>query len=132
MTTLKISKPLFIGLLNEGGSMMYLILIALLLSLFFIIQAFIKRKSDLGKSKKMLGLAVDSSLLSLVLGCFGSVLGLIQLFDVVQTLGNVKPDIFASGLKVSLLTIVFGLFAFVIGRVGILIFRWTDKEAALD
>jgi cytochrome bd-type quinol oxidase subunit 1 len=128
MLTLSLPKFLFVGLLNDGGTFMYFILIAFLFSLFFIVNAFLKRKKDINQSKKMLGLAIDASLLALVIGCFGSVLGLIQLFDMVEAVGNVKPDLFASGLKVSLLTITFGLFAFVVGRICILIYKWTDKS----
>lgn len=127
MLSLSLPKFLFVSLLNEGGTFMYFILIAFLLSLFFIINAFLKKNSDIVKSKKMLDLAVDASLLALVIGCFGSVLGLVQLFDLVEAVGNVKPDLFAAGLKVSLLTITFGLFSFVIGRLGILIYKWTLK-----
>lgn len=128
MLTLSLPKFLFVGLLNDGGTFMYFILIAFLFSLFFIVNAFLKKGKDIKQSKKMLGLAIDASLLALVIGCFGSVLGLIQLFDMVEAVGNVKPDLFASGLKVSLLTITFGLFAFVVGRICILIYKWTDKS----
>jgi hypothetical protein len=39
-------------------------------------------------------------------------------------MGNPDPSVFAGGLKVSLLTATFGLFSFVIARIGILILRW--------
>lgn len=131
MLTLALPKFLFLGLLNEGGIVMYFILIAFLLSLAFIVNAFLKRNKDIKQSKKMLSLAIDASLLALVIGCFGSVLGLIQLFDMVEAVGNVKPDLFASGLKVSLLTITFGLFTFCVGRIGILIYKWTTDLSTL-
>ena len=115
-------------LLNEGGSVMYIILILLLLSLFFIVRAFISRNKDNTHSKKMIGLAIDSSLLSLVIGCLGSLLGIIELFDMVEALGETRPDLFSAGLKVSLLTITFGLFSFIIGRLGILAYRWSLCE----
>ena len=114
-------------LLNEGGPVMYIILILLLLSLFFIVKAFLSKTKDNAKSKKMIGLAVDSSLLSLVIGCLGSLLGIIELFDMVEALGETRPDLFSAGLKVSLLTITFGLFSFVIGRLGILAYKWSLK-----
>ncbi|ARV08816.1 hypothetical protein BTO05_03865 [Winogradskyella sp. PC-19] len=112
-------------LLNEGGPMMYIILILLLLSLFFILKAFMSKAKDNTQSKKMIGLAVDSSLLSLVIGCLGSLLGIIGLFDMVEALGETRPDLFSAGLKVSLLTITFGLFSFVIARIGILAYKWS-------
>ena len=114
-------------LLNEGGPIMYIILVLLVLSLFFIIKAFISKNKEGTHSKKMISLAVDSSLLSLVIGCLGSLLGIIGLFDMVEALGETRPDLFSAGLKVSLLTITFGLFSFVIGRLGILVYKWSLK-----
>lgn len=117
---------LLVGLLQEGGPSMYLILITLLLSLFFIIMAFVKRSKNLEESQKMIGLAAEASMLSLVIGCLASVIGIIQLFDMVESIGNVNPELFSGGLKVSLLTITFGLFSFVVARVGILAFKWSN------
>lgn len=122
-----VTKQLLIGgIFTDGGPVMYIILICFLLSLFFIASAFIK-KNDQEKSKKMIGLAVDSSLLSLVIGCLGSLLSVIGLFDMLEALGETRPDLFSAGVKVSLLTVTFGLFAFIIGRLGILFYKWSLK-----
>jgi biopolymer transport protein ExbB/TolQ len=88
------------------------------------VRGFLSMKKDRTKSNKMLKLTVDSSLLGLVLGFLGSVIGLITAFDSVEAMGNPDPSVFAGGLKVSLLTATFGLFSFVIARIGILILRW--------
>ena len=113
------------GFLQQGGPAMYIILVLLLLSLYFIVKAFISKSKDEEHSKKMIGLAVDSSLLSLVVGCLGSILGVMRIFNMAQALGEIKPDLFSAGLTVSLSTICFGLFSFVIGRLGILIYKWS-------
>jgi len=76
----------------------------------------------------MLKLAVDTSLLGLVIGFFASVIGLITAFDSIEAMGNADPSIFAGGLKVSLLTATFGLFTFIISRIGIVILRGLHKE----
>ena len=118
-----------LNLFADGGTlMMSLILICLLLSLFFIAKGFMQLKNNPQNTKKMLGLAVDSSLLGLVIGFFASILGLITAFDTVEAMGNPDPSIFAGGLKVSLLTASFGLFTFVIARIGILILKGMHKE----
>lgn len=114
-------------LLSEGGPLMYIILILLLLSLFFIVKAFLTMNKKGAQSKKMIGLANESSILSLVVGCFGSVVSLIGLFDMVEAIGKTRPDLFSAGLKVALLTITFGLFSFVIARIGILAYKWSLK-----
>jgi biopolymer transport protein ExbB/TolQ len=113
---------------SEGGFFMFLILICLLLSLFFIVKGFLSMKSDIKKSKKMLQLTVDISLLGLVLGFFASIIGLITAFDSIEAMGNADPSIFAGGLKVSLLTATFGLFTFIIARIGIVVLRGLHKE----
>ena len=125
-TFLTVSNP-FSDRLNEGGPMMYFVLICLLLALVFMAIAFFQRPSQPEKASKMIKLSIESSLLALVMGCLGSVVGIIQLFDMVEALGNVSPELFSGGLKVSLLTITFGLFSFAIGRLGILIYKWTSK-----
>lgn len=119
----------FVNRFNEGGSFfMSFILICFLLSLSFLIKGFIDLKKNNLSSKKMIKMAVDSSLLGLVFGFLGSVVGLITAFDSVEAMGNPDPAIFAGGLKVSLLTVTFGLFTFVIARIGILVLRGLQKS----
>ncbi|MFI1773263.1 MotA/TolQ/ExbB proton channel family protein [Thalassobellus citreus] len=125
---LMVSSPL-VDRFNEGGTFfMSLILICFLLSIFFLIKGFISIKKNGETSKKMIQLVVDSSLLGLTLGFLGSVIGLITAFDSVEAMGDADPSIFAGGLKVSLLTAVFGLFTFVIARIGILALRGLQKS----
>ncbi|WNH10899.1 MotA/TolQ/ExbB proton channel family protein [Thalassobellus suaedae] len=122
------SNP-FVDRFNEGGPFfMSLILICFLLSLFFLVRGFISIKKNSEISKKMIQLTTDSSLLGLTIGFLGSVIGLITAFDSVEAMGNANPAVFAGGLKVSLLTAVFGLFTFVIARIGILILRGLQKK----
>ncbi|WP_204345375.1 MotA/TolQ/ExbB proton channel family protein [Psychroserpens algicola] len=118
------SQVIAANIFMEGGPLfMSLILICLLASLAFIVVGFMRSKSATLKARKFLKLAVDASLLGLVLGFLGSVIGLISAFDSVEAMGNPNPAIFAGGLKVSLLTATFGLFSFVVGRIGIMVLR---------
>ncbi|WP_460219135.1 MotA/TolQ/ExbB proton channel family protein [Psychroserpens sp. MEBiC05023] len=110
----------------EGGPLfMTLILLCLIASLAFVVKGIVSNKTSVVTAQKMLKLAVDSSLLGLVLGFLGSVIGLITAFDSVEAMGNPDPSVFAGGLKVSLLTATFGLFSFVLARLGILVLRLT-------
>tara|TARA_R110001583_G_scaffold195365_2_gene372309 strand:+ start:724 stop:1134 length:411 start_codon:yes stop_codon:yes gene_type:complete len=136
MSLIMSSFPLFFSVINpfvdrfnEGGPFfMSLILICFLLSLGFLIKGFMDLKKHDLISRKMIKMAVDSSLLGLVLGFLGSVIGLINAFDSVEAMGNANPAIFAGGLKVSLLTATFGLFTFVITRIGILVLHGLQKN----
>tara|TARA_R110002033_G_scaffold94179_1_gene143303 strand:+ start:2701 stop:3060 length:360 start_codon:yes stop_codon:yes gene_type:complete len=113
----------------EGGPFfMTLILISLLLSLFFLVKGFLSLKSYPEKSNKMLRLVSDASLLGLVLGFLGSIIGLIGAFDAIESFDKMDSAILAGGLKVSFLTTVFGSFVFIISRIGILILRSMIKE----
>ncbi|MDG4715384.1 hypothetical protein [Winogradskyella marincola] len=123
-----ITTTQFASRMNEGGPAMYIILLAFLLSLIFVVIAFVKRDKDSVMAKKMIGLATESSLIALVVGCLASVMGIIQLFDMVEALGDVNPALFSGGLKVSLLTITFGLFSFAVARIGVLIYKWSLKS----
>ncbi|WP_138433561.1 hypothetical protein [Winogradskyella algicola] len=114
--------------LQEGGPAMYIIFLAFLASLIFIVIAFVKRRKDSLVAQKMISLAAECSLIALVVGCLASVVGIIQLFDMVEVLGDVSPALFSGGLKVSLLTITFGLFSFTVARIGILIYKWSFTE----
>lgn len=119
----------FVDRFNEGGPFfMSLILISFLLSIFFLVKGFLNLKKEPSNSNKMIKLASDSSLLALVLGFLGSVIGLITAFDSIEAMGNPSPEVFAGGLKVSLLTATFGLFSFVITRIGILVLRGIHKK----
>ena len=125
LPSLAIAVNPFVDRFNEGGPiMMSLILICFVLSLYFLIKGFRVVKKDEVNASIMIRLATDSSILGLVIGFFGSVIGLIVAFDSVEAMGNPDPAIFAGGIKVSLLTATFGLFTFVIIRAGILALRW--------
>ncbi|WP_233783313.1 MotA/TolQ/ExbB proton channel family protein [Flavivirga eckloniae] len=76
----------------------------------------------------MLKLTMDSSLLGLVLGFLGSVIGIIMAFGSIEDKGALDFVFLASGLKVSLITTTFGLFTFIISRIGILVLRALQKS----
>lgn len=114
----------FVERFYEGNPIfMTPILICLLASIIFLIFGFLKLKKNPALVSKMIKLTSDSSLLALVIGFLGSVLGLIQAFDSVEAIGNPTPAIFAGGLKVTLITTTFGLITFFIARLGIIILR---------
>ena len=49
-----------------------------------------------------------------MLGFMGTVIGMIQAFDMIEAVGDISPAIVASGIKVALLTTVFGLIVAII------------------
>ena len=112
----------------EGGALfMSLILICLLMSIFFTVKSILKIKTDKEVSKKILKHISDSGTLGLALGVMGAFLGLISAFDVLEASGAAEPAIIAGGLKVALLSPLFGLLTFSVSKLAILILRIIQK-----
>lgn len=132
MTSLILNMPLvsnvFVARFLEGGPLfMTLILICFLLSFFFLIRAFLSLKKDIVISRKMTEFASETSVLGLVLGFFGSVIGMITAFDVISSWTSVDPIVLAAGLKVSFITTAFGCVTFVLPRIGIVVLKILQK-----
>jgi hypothetical protein len=118
----------FVDRFIEGGPLfMSLILICLLLALAFVVMGFVNLKKDLMKSTKMTSLASDISILGLVFGFLGSIIGMITAFDAIESMGDISVGMLAAGLKVSFLTTVFGAITFILPRIGIIILKSLQK-----
>ena len=112
----------------EGGAFfMSLILTCLLISIYFIAKSLLNIKSNVEIPKKMLKHISDSGTLGLALGVMGAFIGLITAFDVLEATGEADPSIIAGGLKVALLSPLFGLFTFSVSKLAILILRIIQK-----
>ena len=112
----------------EGGAFfMSLILICLLISIYFIVKSTLNIKTNNDISKKMLKHINDSGILAMILGFLGAFLGLLSAFDILEATGQAAPSIIAGGLKIALLSPIFGLFTFAISRLAILLLRVIQK-----
>jgi len=113
---------------NEGGPFfMTLILICLIIALVFLFFGFSTLKKNPPKSKKMIGLASDASILGLVIALLGSIIGLIEAFDAIDAIGNSSGAKMAGGLKVSFLTTLLGSITFIVPRIGIIVLKGLQK-----
>lgn len=104
--------------IQEGGPAFTvpLVLIIITIMVLFIIALLGKKK--LLHTNQLIG---HLSLFAMIWGFLGSTMGLISAFDAIEAIGDVSQPIFAGGLKVALLTTVFGLVTFLIGRVAMLV-----------
>jgi len=129
MTTISaiLEVTLFDRFLEGGALFMSLILICLLMSIFFTVKSILKIKTDKEVSKKILKHISDSGTLGLALGVMGAFLGLISAFDVLEASGGAEPAIIAGGLKVALLSPLFGILTFSVSKLAILILRIIQK-----
>ena len=129
MTTISVilGVILFDRFLEGGVLFMSLILICLLMSIFFTVKSILKIKTDKEASKKTLKHINDSGTLGLALGVTGAFIGLISAFDVLEASGGAEPAIIAGGLKVALLSPLFGLLTFSFSKLAILVLRIIQK-----
>ncbi|HKJ06330.1 MAG TPA: MotA/TolQ/ExbB proton channel family protein [Flavobacteriaceae bacterium] len=121
-------KPLvgnpFFTRLNEGGPLfMYTTLFILLLILALLIRGFVKPSTR----EKTITLVSSFSLFVLVWGFLGQMIGLIEAFDAIEAAGDISPSMLAGGLKIAILSPLFGMFVFLIARVGIIILNILKK-----
>ena len=108
---------LFFNLLNDGGpTFMYPTLLMLIICIVLLIKAFLKGSEN----EKLISLVKHISLFALVWGFLGQMVGIISAFDSVESLGNVSPSVLAGGIKIALLNPVFGMFVFLIARLGLI------------
>ena len=122
-----IGTTLFNRFMEGGALFMSLVLICLLISIYFTVKSLLTIKTNIEISKKMLKHISDSGTLGLALGIMGLFLGLIAAFDVLEATGGAAPSIIAGGLKVALLSPLFGLFTFSVSKLAILILRIIQK-----
>ena len=111
--------------LNEGGPFfMYPLLLILILIIILIVKGFLQK----GSVDKTISLISSIALFAIVWGFLGQIIGLIGAFDAIESYGDVSPEIMAGGLKIAFLPPVFGMFSFLIGRLGIIILTWIRKD----
>ena len=127
MITGLIGTTLFNRFLEGGALFMSLILICLLLSIYFMVNSFLTINTNKENSKRMLKHIGDSGTLGLALGVLGALIGLITAFDVIEATGGAAPAIIAGGLKVAILSPLFGLFTFSFAKLSILVLRLIQK-----
>ena len=115
----------FLDRLNEGGPFfMYPLLIMLILVLILIVKGFLKKEY----MAKTISLISSITLFAVVWGFTGQIIGLITAFDTIEAVGDISPPVLAAGLKVGFLVPLFGMFIFLVGRLGIIILTWMQKD----
>lgn len=115
----------FFDRLNEGGPVfMYTNLFVLIAIIVFLVKAFIKPATR----EKSINLIKHFSLFALVWGFLGQILGLIVAFDKVELAGDISTGVLAAGLKIALLSPLFGMVIFLIARIGLIVLTLLKKN----
>ena len=108
-----------IQLFFEGGALfMSLILIFLLVVAFHTAVTFMQPDQNKNATIRKIQ---TSGTIALALGVGGTLIGLISALEFISQAGSVAPSIMAGGLRVSLLSSVFGLLTFALSRLAVLV-----------
>jgi hypothetical protein len=100
---------------NEGGPLfMGMLSIVLLVILVITILAGKSALSNKSLEQKWLGYIKPLGLFAFVLGMLGQFLGLFQAFAVIGSGVEISPAMMASGVKVSMVTSIYGMIIFLI------------------
>ena len=100
-------------------------LVLILLLILFLFAKYVLKGGSLNKTKELVS---SLSLFALVWGVLGQVVGLISGFEFMEAEGAISPSILAGGLKVSFITVAFGLIIYLIARLGIIFLTWKTKD----
>lgn len=107
-----------LDLFYEGGPLFMGILTLLLLILLILaVRTYTKynqQDTNLKQARKDADRLKAVGTLALVFGIFGQLLGLYDMFKAIQELENVAPALLAGGLKVSMITTLYGLVIYII------------------
>jgi len=116
---------LFMGLLT----LIFLVLIIVTIFSFAFIAK--NRGNEESKIKNLFSYVKNIGLFGLVIGIFGQLIGLYEAFGAIQQMGDVSPALLAGGLKVSMITTLYGVFIFLIANLfwfGLKIFHGGKAE----
>ena len=110
--------------LYEGGPFFtFPILFLLILIMVLIVKGFLEQNKS-----KTISLISSVGLFTVAWGVLGQTIGLVQAFDAVEAAGGMSMSIIAGGLKISLITTIFGVLTFLVSRLGIIVLIWTSKS----
>jgi hypothetical protein len=116
----------------EGGPVFMITLIVIIVGITLLFVLALIGKKDVRKMSELIG---HLSLFGLIWGFMGSTFGLIGAFDAIESIDKVASTMFASGLKIALLSTLGGCVTFLIGRVAMFVLAMglkPDKESTED
>ena len=104
-------------LFYEGGLLFMSLLSICLLSVIILTLWYgrqVLKKEITGDLRHRLTYIRSAGLLALVLGILGQLIGLYEAFSQIQKVGGVSQEMLAGGLRVSMITTLYGMIIFVI------------------
>ncbi|MCF8222860.1 MAG: MotA/TolQ/ExbB proton channel family protein [Bacteroidales bacterium] len=100
--------PLFMGILTL---IFFVILAIAVFNLFLIIRDDFK---DIAETRKKLAYIKSLGLFAFISGILGQLIGLFSAFTAIEKAMDISPAILAGGLKVSMITVIYGTVIFLL------------------
>ncbi len=118
-----------LGKFSDGGPVFtYTIFILLLIIIILAVKAILEKDF----SKKSRSVLASIGWFALAWGYLGRTFGLILAFDNIAAAGEITPEHMAGGLKMALLGPLFGIIAFIVARLGILLLQMKGKKESFE
>ncbi len=100
--------PLFMSILT----LLFIVMVAWMV--YHFLSGYIYQKVSLDKALRKLKYGKSIGLFSLVIGILGQLIGLFSAFSFVAKEGGVSPQMMFGGLKVSMVTTLYGIFIYLL------------------
>ncbi len=113
-----------IGKFIDGGPVFTVVIF---ICLIFVLALFAAAYMNKANQEKFMSLMKHIGWFAVAWGFMGRTFGLINAFDAVAAHGELTPSLLADGLKMALVDPLFGIFVFVVARIGIIILVATKK-----
>lgn len=91
-----------------------LLFVILVIATYNFVLIYRKDYKDINKTRKRIKYLKSIGTFSLVVGFLGQMLGLYQAFSVIEQAKNISPGLLAGGLKISMISPLYGTFIFLI------------------
>ena len=98
--------PLFMGILTV------LLVVLLAVSVYFFITIASGKAGDKENFKHQLSYVKSIGLFTMITGILGQLIGLLSAFKAIEEVGDISPALLAGGLKVSMITTLYGVFIY--------------------
>lgn len=118
-----------IGKFIDGG---LVFTVTILLAFIVIIALFVWGLLNVDYRAKIILLMKHVGWFAVAWGFLGRTFGLIKAFDMVAAHGELTPRLLSDGLKMALVDPLFGIFVFVIARIGIFVLVALTKNSVLE
>jgi len=116
----------------KGGYMMWLLLLTAIAILFLtikkVIDLFVKKKLPANQLENGINAILFWGAISALLGTFAHFHGMYYAMVAISQANDISPAIVAMGYGISLITILTGLFIFIISAIVWFVFRWRCKK----